>query len=56
MVKVIRTNPGMNYQQTEHNAHVGQQGEVIKDGKTFDTVRWSNGKVEEVYKGDIKRI
>lgn len=56
MTRVERTHPGMNYQQEIHGTHTGQQGELIKEVKLFATVRWDNGKTEELYKGDIKKI
>ena len=56
MTKVERVHPGMNFQKLEDKTHVGQRGEVIQEGKRFDTVCWENGKVEEVYKGDLKKL
>ena len=56
MTRVERTHPGMNFQQIQDETHVGQQGEVVQEGKKFSTVRWDNGKTEEVYKGDIKKV
>ena len=55
-MRVERTHSGMNIQQVQDKTHVGQQGEIVQEGRKFDIVRWDNGKTEEVYKGDIKKV